>query len=218
MANAKIVYTLTAPTPMDQPILFKAEPVVKGGKPKYSGKFLFALTHKDLGEIKKLVIQCAQTKFPGKDIVSEWRAGRFAVPFETGEQFNTRRVSKVDDKGKAKTAIEHLNGMTILTARSDFQPQLGVVENGGVVDITEVNQVQFQSRFYPGVEVLGQIELSAYDAVGNGVPGVNAYLNVVLSTGKGKRLGSAGRPASDVFSGYMGQASTTNPTNEEIPF
>jgi hypothetical protein len=71
--------------------------------------------------------------------------------------------------------------------------------------------VKAKPKFYFGVEVLPQFNFVAYDGVGNNLDGVTAYLNMVFTTNKGKRL-SGGASAAETFKGYAGHTSTEDPT------
>ena len=65
-----------------------------------------------------------------------------------------------------------------------------------------------------GVDVLVQLNFVAYDGVGNNPDGVTAYLQHILSFNSGERLkgGGGGKPASEVFGGYIGLPSDVDPT------
>jgi len=113
--------------------------------------------------------------------------------------------------------------MGILVARSKFQPKLGVIDNGTLVELEDdAQKAKYKGKFYSGVVAFASVNLVAYDRVGDGnKDGVTAYLNQVLSTGQGKKLGGdGGGSLASNFSQYLGQVVTEDPTagDDEIPF
>jgi len=208
------IYNLTSPVQSAFPNLIEARAVGKKGKevgkPKYSLNFCFPSDSSDLAALKALAVKLAKEKWPGVDI----KTLRF--PFSSGD--------KLADKAKAggKDA-EFYRGKAILVSRSQYEPRLSGIENGKVVDYEGPARIAAKPKFYNGVEVLAQVNLVAYDAVGeDGKPGVTAYLNMVLTTNKGAKL-SGGASAAEVFKGYAGSVTTEDPTDDasdddEIPF
>lgn len=205
--NAGIV-NLTAPVVMIHPNLFVPKAFKARGKetgePKYSASFLFAPDNPDLLSIKRAAKAVAAAKWPGRPV------SELATPWTSGDKLADKR------KAKGRNDGEFQRGHLVMAARSKFQPRLAVVENGRIVDLDESNMTAFKARFYFGVEVLAQFNLVAYEGVGANPDGVNAYLNMVLSTNKGKRL-SSGSSAAEVFRGYVGTYSAEDPTGDGDP-
>jgi len=208
------IYNLTAPVQSCFPNLIEARAVgPKGkeqGKPKYSLNFIFDTDSEDLKNLKALAAKLAKAKWPGRDL----KEIRF--PFSNGD--------KLADKQKAKgKEAEFYRGKVVLVSRSQYEPRLSVIQNGGITDLEGDARLAAKQKFYHGVHVLAQVNLVAYDGVGeDGKDGVTAYLNMVLSTGKGEKL-SGGASAADVFKGYAGVSTTEDPTDngsddDEIPF
>ncbi len=209
------IFNLTKPVIMTFPNLFKARPFKgKGGKelgePKFDASFLLDPDSDDLKNMKALCVKIARANRPSTDLKT------LAFPFKSGD--------KLADQAKAKNKDNEVSrGKVSLSARSKYQPKLAVFENGKIVDLDDETAIaRYKSRFYPGVLVYAQLNFVWYDEVGQGPAGVNAYLNMVLTTGKGARLGG-GRSAADVFSGYVGIVSDVDPTagqmpDDEIPF
>ena len=106
-----------------------------------------------------------------------------------------------------------MKGKVVIACRSKYEPRLAYIERGKIIDLeTDTQKVANKTKFYPGVEVLAQINLLPYEAVGkDGKPGVTVYLNMVLSTCKGSRI-SGGQTASEAFKGYVGSVSAEDPT------
>ena len=208
------IYNLTSPVQSVFPNLIEPRAVgPKGkeqGKPKYSLNFVFDPDSEDLAKLKSLAAKLAKAKWPSRDL----KELRF--PFSNGD--------KLADKQKAKGKdAEFYRGKVVLVSRSQYEPRLSVIQNGGITDLEGDARVAAKGKFYHGVEVLAQVNLVAYDGVGeDGKDGVTAYLNMVLSTNKGDKL-SGGASAAEVFSGYAGVSTTEDPTegsdlDDEIPF
>jgi hypothetical protein len=120
-----------------------------------------------------------------------------------------------------------LAGKVTLKAKSKFQPALAGVVGGKVLDFDSPTAiVANKDKFYAGVEALLQVNFVAYegdpDADGNPKKGITTYLNMVMSTGKGAKLGGSRPKASSTFKGYVGTYSAEDPTGgvteDEIPY
>lgn len=181
------------------------------GTPKFSGNFSFDPNSEDAKALKALAIKVARDKWPGVDLQS------LQFPFTAGDKL----AEKAKAKGKDR---EFDRGKLVLTARSQFRPQLSAVVGGKVVDYNEQNLALAKGKFYSGEEVLVQVTLKAYERDEEGAKnGVNAYLDMVVSTGKGTKVAGGGKSAAEVFGGYLGSMSTVDPTagdedEDEIPF
>lgn len=201
-ANIGIV-NLTVPVVMIHPNLFVAKAFKARGKetgePKYSASFLFTPDNPDFLSIKRAAKAVANARWPGRNVQE------LATPWTSGDKLADKR------KAKGKSDGEFQRGNFVMAARSKFQPRLAIIENGRVVDLDENNLVPHKNKFYFGVEALAQFNLVAYEGVGQNPDGVNAYLNMVLSTNRGKRL-SSGSSAAEVFRGYVGSHSAEDPT------
>lgn len=204
---------LTVPVVSTFPNLMEAKAVtIKGkpsGEPKYSSNFEFDPDHVDLAALKAEAVKVAKAKWPGRDLKE------LAFPFTSGD--------KLADKAKAKDKDrEFSRGKVVLTSRSKYEPRLSVVEGGKLVDYEGDKRPMAKKFFYNGVMALAQFNFVAYDGVGANPDGVTAYLNMVVSLNKGKKL-SGGSSAAEVFKGYIGTSSDEDPTagddpDDEIPF
>lgn len=181
------------------------------GEPKYSASLEFDLDHPDLAPLKAKAAAIAKARWPGRDLKE------LQFPFSDG--------NKLADKAKARGKDrEFSRGKVVFVARSKFRPDLSVISNGKLLDLTDDAAVLAQQRaFYSGVQVSAQVTLKAYDGVGNNPDGVNAYLDKVLSFNKGERVAGGGRSAAETFKGYAGLVSNEDPTvgadlDDEIPF
>lgn len=222
------------------PNLFEAKAVKRNGKdtgePKYSINVeLDPEKPADAAIIKGVkgkVLEVARARWPGRDFAKESaktytdgdgvvnkKIPTFVFPWSNG----TEHADKAKAAGKDR---EFSRGKFVLTARSKFAPRLSAVINGKIVEFESVEQAKAQSKlFFNGVEALVQVNFQAYDGVGEtGADGVTAYLNVVLTTGKGKKVSGGGGPsAAEVFKGYAGSISNLDPTgggdlDDEISF
>lgn len=222
--NQDGIYNLTKPVVMAFPQLAVAKPFVRNGQPKgepkFKATFVFEPDNADLAALKKLALQVARAKWPTRDIIAEAKAGQFKFPFADGTKQADKRVAAGKRDG------EWQRNRVLLQASSKFEPKLGGIENGKVVDYEGDLRVKSQSKFYPGVYVLAQVNLLPYVG-GNGPDGVTAYLNLVFTTGKGARISGGGPSAAEVFKGYAGVATPEDPTDaahtqndldDEIPF
>lgn len=210
------LFSTTAPVPMYHPNLFEARAFGPKGKesgtPKFSANFAFDPTADDLKNLKALAVKVARAKWPDRPLKE------LSFPFADGD--------KLAEKAKNKNKDGSYNaGKVIVAARSKYEPRLSGVENGKTIDYEGAARAAAKGKFYFGVEVLAQFNLVAYDGVGNNPDGVTAYLNMVFTTGKGKRV-AGGASASEVFKGYVGTTSQVDPTggagkpdlDDEIPF
>jgi hypothetical protein len=196
------IFNLTAPVVMSFPHLFEAKAFKKNGKEtgeaKFSAQFIFPADSEDLKGMKQLAAKLARAKWPDRQF------SELHFPFASGDKVAEKRVAK------GKHDNDHIRGKVIITAKSKYEPKLAYIDNGRIVDIeTEIQKAAQKNRFYSGVEVLAQINLLPYEG-GQG-DGVTAYLNMVISTGKGARL-SGGQTASEAFRGYVGSISAEDPT------
>jgi len=211
------IFNLTEPVVMSFPNLFEARAFgpkgKESGEPKFSANFIFKPDSADLAAMKQMAAKVARARWPNRDLKE------LKFPFSSGDKINQRRVSK------GKKADESAAGMVVLAGRSKYEPRLAVIEPGrGVVDLEGPARDANKGKFYAGVEVLAQFNFVAYDGVGANPDGVTAYLNMILSTGKGKKI-AGGASAAEVFKGYAGHATTEDPTggaqelvDDEIPF
>lgn len=198
------------------PRAFEDQSNGRKGEPKYSATLLFDADSEDLKAFKDAVIRAAKETWPGLDLQAEYKAKRLRVPWITGDAFIAKRQATAAKKGKDYNPSfdEYAVGKVLVRASSKNQPALGYVVNGKGVDLTEEGQIKLnQGKFYSGVLAYTQLNVVAYDAIDDySVPGVTAYLQRVLSTGKGQRIGGV-RSASEVFSGYLGRSSEIDPTD-----
>lgn len=203
------IYNLTSPAILlFAHALLEPKPFMKNGKaqgdPKFSTSMVFAADHPDVKGMKELVAKLARNRWPDKPF------SELAFPFSSGDKLADKRKLKGKDDG------ENLRGQLVLKSSSKYEPRLSYIENGRIIDLETATAKQMaKNKFYSGVEALAQLNFVPYDAIGeNAKGGVTAYLNMVLSTGKGKRL-SGGASASEVFKGYVGGVSAEDPTGGE---
>lgn len=225
-------YNLTAPVLGSFLNLFEAKAITKGGRtvgePKYSIDLEFPEDHPDLGPIKARMMQIAKLHWPGRDIAGEFKTvdangnrkmQTFVFPLKSGNQEADKAKLKQPPKER-----EWSRGRTIITSRTTKEPQLSVIANGQLIDLTAENRAAHKGKFFSGVEVLAQLYLKPYEgATDNDADGVTAYLNMVVSTGKGTKLTGGRVSASETFKGYIGNVSAEDPTlgmdlDDEIPF
>lgn len=209
------LYSLTKPVVMSHPNLFEARAFGKKGKesgvPKFSANFVFPVDHPDLKPLKQLAAKIARAKWPDRDLKT------LSFCFTNGDKLADKRKTAGKEDG------EFQRGKVVVAARSRYEPRLAGVENGKPLDYEGPARLAAKGKFYFGVEVLAQVNLVAYDGVGNNPDGVTAYLNMVFTTNKGERLGGGGQSAAEAFRGYIGSTTQEDPTagaavDDEIPF
>lgn len=235
---------LTTPVVLAFPNLFEAKKFKgKGGKeqgePKFGASFALEPEHADTTAIKALAMRVAKAKWPGRDVAAESRPrkvkdedgnesvlpARFAFPFKSGDKLCMGRVAKLVEKGKADDGKgDFQKGKVMIKVSSKFQPRLAVIAGGKIVDLDTPELITLhKGKFFFGAEVLLQVNVVAYDKVGEtGSDGVTIYPNLILATGKGTRL-NGGTSAAEVFKGYAGHVSAEDPGNnadmdDDIPF
>ena len=204
------IYSLTEPVTMivyikagEHPLFTPRPYIGKNGKPqgepKYAADFVFNADSQDLKNMKALAAKLARMKWPDKPF------DQLVFPFKNGD----KEADKAAEKDKDR---ENLRGKVIVKGSSQYPARLSYIENGKIVDLeNEAALLQAKPKFYSGVKALAQFNFVAYDAIGeNAKGGVTAYLQIVLSTGKGEKL-SGGMTAAEAFKGYVGSMSTDNP-------
>lgn len=211
------LYTLTQPVIVTHPQFFEAKAFMRKGKPagdpKFSGSFVFEPDSPDLAALKALAVKLAKTKWPDRDVIQMSKEGKFKFPFTSGDKIAAAYAAKQKEAGKEDDGrADFQKGKVVIKTASKYAPRLSVVVNGKAVDLTPENTAQFKSQFYFGVKALGQLNLVAYDKVGEtGVDGITVYLNMVLSLNKGERL-TGGAPGAEVFKDYLGTMTAEDPT------
>lgn len=201
------IFATTEAALLVHPNLFEARAFKKNGKDvgekKYDAAFLLKPDSVDLKAIKSKAAAVARAKWPGVDLAT------LAWPWSSGE----KKADAAKAKGKNG---EYNRGHVVLTARSKFQPRLGGLEDGRIVDYeTDAAKALAKPKFYFGTEALFEINLVAYENPEKN--GVNAYLNQVVTLNRGERL-AGGPSASETFKGYVGSTTDEDPTaGDDIP-
>lgn len=214
------LYSLTAPAIMAHPHLFEARSFKGKGEPKFDANFVLDANHPDLAPIKNVIKEVAQAAEPGVAIDA------FGKPLKSGSKLADKR--KAERGGKYRDEAEYQRDKVVIIARSKYAPNLSVLDNGQVVELrdNEALRAKYKNKFFFGAEAIAEFRFVWYPATKEGdKPGVTAYLQSVLVTGKGTRLTGA-RPATEAFSGYLGKVSSEDPTigvgeasdGDEIPF
>lgn len=213
------VFSASRPTLGSFLNVVEAKKVTKSSKeePKFSGNFELDADNPDLAGARATIAAVARAKWPSLNIGEAIKAGTLLVPLASGDKLADKAAADNANPAHKNYRKDRLRewsrGKQVLTARSQFQPNLSYVENGRLVELADqAAVVQARSKFDTGKQVLFQVNFVAYDAVGEGKPGVTAYLNMVCSTGVGEKLISGGPSAAEVFKGYMGLESTEDPT------
>lgn len=233
MANSAkaeaIVYTFQQPVRSGFCNIIKAKAFTEAGKakgdPRFDATFILEQDSPDLKALKDLCITMAKSMNPGKKLVTrrltqeEFDDGgvvEVAMPWKDG----TKAADKAKAAGKDQ---EFFRGMTTLKAASKYAPALSGIEGGKVIayDNAETRPT-LEKLFYSGAFMAPYVQLHSYPAKDDKPGGVSLWLNAVCFVKHGARLGGAGVNPAEVFKGYAGTASATDPTggemDDEIPF
>jgi hypothetical protein len=219
MVDLAGLFDSTEAVPMFQPNLLKGRAFMKNGKPqgepKFSGDFGYKPDSADLRDIKTLCAKLARARWPGRNLAE------LAKPWQDGTAMADKAKAKFlaweagGRTGKKCYEAEYYRGLIIIKARSNFRPALGFVANSRIVDLTDDTIVANIGKLFFGAEVLAQFNFAAYEGVGQNPDGLNAYLNSIVATGGGTKLGGSRPSASEVFRGYVGHTSAEDPTQNE---
>lgn len=179
--------------------------------PKFGAMYMMDPESDDAKAVKDAGIQIMKDKFPG------WDPRMLGKPWELGDKHNAARVKK------GKKEFDNVKGKLLVQARSTNQPQLATLIDGKFITLEDPVAIKnAQPKFYSGVEALGYMTLAPYgtdlDDEGGGNRGVTAYLDIVVSTGKGDRVGGSRVDIREAFKGYVGQASSINPAASDDPY
>lgn len=181
------------------------------GEPIFSVTLLLTPDSEALTSVKEVIQSVANAKWPGVDMKT------LHPTLKSG----TKRADKAKENKKDR---EYERGLAVILADAKSPPSMGVLDDGlldptdkpftkgGVLDLQSLEQrKRYESRFYPGAQVLVGLNFVPYDAIDeDGKPTVKAYLNSILSFNKGERLFGA-RLASEVFKGVVGHVSNEDP-------
>ena len=222
--QAPTLFTFTAPVVMLYPTLkepkaFKGMDGKEQGEKKYSARFVIPKEHPDFKSFKDAVIKTAANLFVGQDL----KTLGITWPWVDGtKMLEDVKAGAVKKGKKAPDNLDFIAGTLVFRGSSKNEPRLSGIENGGVVDhMAERRIAELDKKFYFGAEVYPSVAIVANEGNSAIRPSVTCYLNNILGTGKGKRLGGGPRSGTDVFSGYQGKVSGENPTaglDDEIPF
>lgn len=216
------------------PAPFKDKKGKEKGEPKFGFTAVFDPESDDWKNMKKTAVAIAKAKDP--EAVEKIKSGEIKLPFKSGDKLVAKTKANFEAKDKEyKGQADYMLGKGVIGANSKFQPKLGILDDGklhpedkalvrdGILELeTDAQKQRYKGRFFPGVESFVEFNFVWYDGVDDGKPGVTAYPNSVLVTGKGKRLGG-GRSVTETFKGYAGKVSNEDPTagedlDDEIPF
>lgn len=181
------------------------------GEPKYEAGIVMELTSAEAAAVKAIIVRIGKEN--GADLAT------MAKPIKSGTALADARAAKCATLGKTPDG-EYQRGKMVLTARSKFPAQLGVLVGGKIIDLDTPEKIKANAgKFYFGTECAGEVAFEWHDKVGGNPAGVHCYLNSLLSFNKGERI-SGPRPASERFKGFAGRSSDVDPgtNDDEIPF
>lgn len=194
------------------PALFEKRQIevngVAKGDPRWEIALLFDMNHPDLKRIKEVCKAVAESGEPG--VTKDPKAWRY--PWSNADTFVAKQEAIAEAAGKDARDNSHLAGKVLLNSHATrYEPKLSVVSGGKIVDYwEEAARLTVKDKFFAGAQVLCEYSFVWYPP-GNGRPGVTAYINKVLATGKGVRRGG-GRSGSETFAAHIGSLSAVDPT------
>lgn len=159
--------------------------------------------------VRAKIMSVASANWPGWDIGQMIRDKELIVPIVPG----SRHADKAKAKGKDQ---EWVRAKQTITARTAKAPAVGYIKDGKAYEDLGPDAIKTAKTkfFFNGATCLFSLSFAPYDATDDdSKPGVTCYLEAVMSTGKGTKVGGSGRPAmSDRFKSYIGLESQEDPT------
>ena len=154
-------------------------------------------SHGHLGQIpssKKAVVEVLMAKFP--NLSREDLAKAVGEVVQSGDAQNQIRARK------GQKPEEWRKGAVVASASSKFQPGIAGPDFQPII-----NPAHFYGGCYGAVEVA----LNPYVSDKDGSVHCGLYLNYVIKTRDGEKLGGVQRSAADVFAGVVPSAAAVNP-------
>lgn len=193
----------------------------ESGEPKYDTELLFDVDSEDLKTLKAMAVAVAKEKFPGIDVVAEYKAGQFRMPWTLGDTIIENKKKKLAALGKSYDGgADYKKGKSVVTAKTSaqFPPSIAALVGNAIIAIdTPALKELHKGKFFNGTEAYAVIRLNAYEPTkDDDNPGVNCFLQQFVSLNRGKQIG--GRSAAQTFAGYVGKVTSENPIDDDITF
>lgn len=211
MAEQQFIYSLRKPCiavwpALLEPRAFTEKATGKTGVPKFGAHFSFLEGHADIKAIKELAVDAFRSKYDGIPLTdAKW-------PWATGVQVADKRLARSKLPNSTTKPAEFFRDYAfVLVARSKYI-RLGVWKDGKVTEVqTETQKMAAGEQFYSGVEVVAEFNFKPYFNDAAEKHGVCAYVNMVASFARGKRIG--GKDMNETFKNVVGQDTTDDPTD-----
>jgi hypothetical protein len=176
-------------------------------EPRYEADLEVPGDSPDIAAMKAAAASVAKAQWPGRPLTE------IKFPWTLGDKLADAAKAKNPDKEAYHR--EHTRGRLVLKVRSKFAPKLGVLTGGTLTDYLGEKRPLARPSFYNGVRVYASVVFNAYEGVGANPDGVNAFLEMLVSTGSGDRLsGGGGRTPSEVFKQHVGRHVDYDPTGQ----
>lgn len=183
------------------------------GPPKYEAGIIIELDADDAKAVRSIVKRLGEEH--GADLKT------MAKPIASGTVKADARAAQCRAMNPPREPDgEYQRGKMVLTARSQYPAQLGVLTNGTIINLDTPEKIKANAgKFYFGTECAAEVAFEWHDKIGGNPAGVHCYLNSLLTMNKGQRLAGP-RPASERFKGFAGRSSDVDPgtNDDEIPF
>jgi len=157
-------------------------------------------------DLSKVCVEVAKNKFPGINMKDEFKVG-VNWPIHDGDAHADKR----DSSGKKNN--DHYRGTKLIKAKTnaDIPPRLYIRENGKNVQLAQAIESQAaraKQLFTGGNYAYAEISVAGTESAGRKY--VSFYINSVVFTRKGERIG--GSSLMDRFTGYKSQTTDYDPT------
>jgi len=184
----------------------------------------------DLGKLQAEVARMLKAKHPGKKLIIGRRmtqeeldsgaAVEVNVPWQKGEKLVAAMKGKDGgpaSEDKKAEALKLYAGKIVLKGSSKYRPAIDAIEpgTGKLLAFTGLEEgvikAQASKFFYSGAFFLPTFSLNYYDGDEGKPSGVSLYLNALLFTKGGERIGGRTHNPAEAYKGYIGKISQEDP-------
>lgn len=181
----------------------------KSATPIFDVEMLFAPST-DMSGAFEAAKKAALAAWPGANLTD----GSIRFPFRKGDQHIQKTVARYEREGKKVPDLSHYEGTVILRPKSQTRPKVYVMA-AGTGDLVEIIN---EADVYGGCYGFAEVSFKAYDGNDDDIkPGVTAYLEGVVKTRDGDRIGGRDNSALQAMAKSIRTHVDVN-MDDEIPF